>query len=138
MRIVAVSLLSLATVVGAPCATTGGAKGKQPDLVAGLVLDPEGNAVPFAKVQVVASVDEVIDRRRAPEVDPTGSKGLAVTDQGGRWVVDGVSADDGTFLGLPSGWTYEVTVYKAGFHIWQDSVLYEKGTLQVGVDTVAA
>ena len=43
----------IVTTLGA-CATLGGGKNKEPDMFVGLVLDPEGTAIPFAKISVVA------------------------------------------------------------------------------------
>jgi len=126
----------------AACATTGGGRGKnaEPDLLSGLVLDPEGRAIPFAKVSVIPQAPyENPDAGRAgrgvveAEPLPDGSRGLAVTTEGGRWVVDHISGDDGESLGMPAGYYYEVTVYKPGFHVWKDSVLFERGSLQVDV-----
>jgi len=127
-------LLGLVLLGLSSCATLGGARGKQPDMLSGLVLDPEGRAVSFAKISVV--VEASTDRSgKASEgkLDPAleGARGLAVTTEGGRWVVDHLSDGDGADLGLPRKNYYEVTVYKPGFHLWKDSVLYEKGTLQV-------
>lgn len=118
------------------CATTSGVRGKQPDVLSGLVLDPEGRAVSFAKISVIA--ESVLDRSGQPsdkELDPalSGGRGLAVTTEGGRWVVDHLSGPEGVDLGLPMRHRYEVTVYKPGFHLWKESVAYEKGTLQVEV-----
>ncbi len=118
------------------CATTGGARGKQPDVLSGLVLDPEGNPVSFAKISVL--VDSEADRsgnRSDKDVDEAlqSSRGLAVSTEGGRWVVDHLSNKDGADLGLPRRHFYEVTVYKPGFHLWKEGVLYEKGALQVEV-----
>ena len=122
------------------CATTGGGKKTdEADMLAGLVLDPEGRAIPFAKVSVLPQAAwEDPDGRRskkssAPVELPDGARGLAVTTEGGRWLVDHITGDDGADLGMPPGYYYEVTVYKPGFHIWKDSVLYEQGTLQVDV-----
>ena len=118
------------------CATSSGVRGKQPDVLSGLVLDPEGAPVSFAKISVIA--ESVADRSGSPsdkEMDSAlaDGRGLAVTTEGGRWVVDHLSSPDGLDLGLPLRYFYEVTVYKPGFHIWKESVLYEKGTLQVKV-----
>ena len=118
------------------CATLGGVRGNQPDVLSGLVLDPEGSPVSFAKISVV--VESEADRNGAvsdKDVDPSlqASRGLAVTTEGGRWVVDHLSNQEGADLGLPRRHFYEVTVYKPGFHLWKDSVLYEKGTLQVEI-----
>jgi hypothetical protein len=131
------ALLSLALV---SCATTGGkGKSKDPDMLAGLVLDPEGKAIPFAKISVVPQAPyENTDvgrggRATTAETLPDGARGLAVTTEGGRWVVDHISGDDGESLGMPYGYYYEVTVYKPGYHVWRDSVLFERGTLQVDV-----
>ena len=116
------------------CATVGTGGGKDPDLMVGLVLDPEGGAISFAKVSVVAqTAGESAKALRGDDVDPSGARGLAVTTEGGKWVVDHVSDDAGTDAGMPGGWYYEVTVYKPGFHVWKDSVLYQKGTLKVDV-----
>ncbi len=132
-------LLLAATFVAA-CATTGGGKrAAEADMLSGLVLDPEGRAIPFAKISVLpqAPYEDPDARRKTKNQGPTelpdGSRGLAVTTEGGRWVVDHVTGDDGTDLGMPGGWYYEVTVYKPGFHIWKDSVVYDRGTLQVDV-----
>ncbi len=126
----------------AGCATTGGGRGKnkEPDMLVGLVLDPEGKAIPFAKVSVIPQAPyENPDAGRAgragadKEPLPDGSRGLAVTTEGGRWTVDHISSDLGDDLGMPDGYYYEVTVYKPGFHVWKDSVLFERGTLQIDV-----
>jgi hypothetical protein len=126
----------------AACATTGGGRGKnkEPDMLSGLVLDPEGRAIPFAKVSVVPQApyenpDAGRVGRAGGDVEPLpeGSRGLAVTTEGGRWTVDHISGDDGESLGMPDGYYYEVTVYKPGFHVWKDSVLFERGLLQVDV-----
>ena len=135
---VLLALLSLGLLA---CATTGGGKGKanDPDMLAGLVLDPEGKAIPFAKVSVVPQAPyenpDVGRGSRASTAEPLpdGARGLAVTTEGGRWVVDHISGDDGESLGMPDGYYYEVTVYKPGYHVWRDSVLFEKGTMQVDV-----
>ncbi len=113
------------------CATTGGGKGKskESDMLSGLVLDPEGKPIPFAKVSLLPQAAEEGSRPADPL--PEGSRGLAVTTEGGRWVVDHISDEAGVDLGLPSGFYYEVTIYKPGFHIWRDSVLFDRGTLQV-------
>jgi len=114
------------------CVTTGGGKGKgkEPDMLSGLVLDPEGKPIPFAKVSLLPqSADE--SAQRPPDPIPDGSRGLAVTTEGGRWIVDHISDEGGLDLGLPGGFYYEVTIYKPGFHIWRDSVLFDRGTLQV-------
>ncbi len=118
------------------CATTSGVRGKQPDVLSGLVLDPEGRAVSFAKISVIA--ESVVDRSGNPsdkELDSAlaEGRGLAVTTEGGRWVVDHLSGPEGVDLGLPTRHLYEVTVYKPGYHLWRESVVYEKGTLQVEV-----
>jgi hypothetical protein len=128
-------LLSLSLLL-CSCATTSGMRGKQPDVLSGLVLDPEGSSVSFAKISVL--VEAVADRNgnasdKALDASLQGSRGLAVTTEGGRWVVDHLSNEDGSGLGLPRKHIYEVTVYKPGFHLWKESVLYEKGTLQVEV-----
>ncbi len=119
------------------CATTGGGGkgGKKPDALAGLVLNPEGRPVAFVKVMVVpqAPASEASRSGKLVEALPAGSRGLAVTTEGGRWLVDHLSDELGADLGLPRGFYYEVTVYKPGFHVWKDSVLYEKGTLDVDV-----
>jgi hypothetical protein len=121
------------------CATTGGGRGKskEPDMLVGLVLDPEGKAIPFAKISVVPQAPheatEVGRGARTAEPLPDGARGLAVTTEGGRWVVDHISGDTGESLGMPDGYYYEVTVYKPGYHVWKDSVLFEQGTLQVDV-----
>lgn len=132
-------LLAGALLFGA-CATTGGkGKNSEADMLSGLVLDAEGRAIPFAKISVLpqAPHEDPDARRKAraqgPVELPEGARGLAVTTEGGRWVVDHVTGDDGTDLGMPGGWYYEVTVYKPGFHIWKDSVVYDRGTLQVDV-----
>ena len=97
----------------------------------GLVLDPEGTAIPFAKISVVAeTASEDAKPSRGEVADPTGARGLAVTTEAGKWVVDHVSDEAGTDAGMPAGWYYEVTVYKPGFHPWKDSVLYDRGTLK--------
>ena len=136
----ALALCVLLLAVGG-CATTGGGKKKTdevPQLV-GLVLDPEGKAIAFAKISVLpqAPVDDVdVGRGKKaapPEPLPEGTRGLAVTTEGGRWVVDHVSGEDGTDHGMPGPYYYEVTVYKPGFHVWKDSVLFEQGTVQVDV-----
>ena len=121
------------------CATTGGGKGKsaEPDMVVGLVLDPEGGAIPFAKISVNPQAPgDLPERSRGGttrEDLPTGARGLAVTTEGGRWVVDHISDVAGTDLGMPGYYYYEITVYKPGFHLWKDSVLFERGTMQVDV-----
>ncbi len=137
-RIVALAAVGL--LLFSACATTGGGKKTDdPDMLAGLVLDPEGRAIPFAKISVLPQAPyEDPDARKgkkaaAPEELPDGARGLAVTTEGGRWLVDHITGDDGADLGMPPGYYYEVTVYKPGFHIWKDSVLYEQGTLQVDV-----
>lgn len=115
------------------CATTSGGKGKgkEPDMLSGHVLDPEGKAIPFAKISVLPQAPEETSGRGAAEPMPDGSRGLAVTTEGGRWVVDHISDEGGLDLGMPSGYYYEVTIYKPGFHIWRDSVLFDRGTLTV-------
>ena len=130
------SVVLIALVVFSACATTSGVRGKQPDVLSGLVLDPEGRAVSFAKISVVAV--SVVDRGGNPsdkdvETALADGRGLAVTTEGGRWVVDHLNSADGFNLGLPLRHQYEVTVYKPGFHLWKDNVVYEKGTLQVEV-----
>lgn len=129
--------LAAAVALLAACATTGGGKGKtnEPDMLSGLVLDPEGNAIAFAKVSVIpqAPASETSGAPVGAAPLPDGARGLAVTTEGGRWVVDHVSGEDSASLGMPSGYYYEVTVYKPGYHLWRDSVLFEKGTLQVDV-----
>jgi hypothetical protein len=116
------------------CATLGTGRGKDPNVMVGLVLDPEGRAISFAKVSVVAqTAAESARPLRGDDVDPLGARGLAVTTEGGKWMVDHVSDDEGVDAGMPAGWYYELTVYKPGFHVWKDSVLYEKGTLKVDV-----
>ena len=90
----------------------------------------------FAKVSVL--VEAVADRggeASDKEVNASlqGSRGLAVTTEGGRWVVDHLSSEAGTDLGLPRKHVYAITVYKPGFHLWKESIFYEKGTLQVEV-----
>lgn len=134
------ALAAAATLLVSACATTGGGRGKnkEPDMLVGLVLDPEGQAIPFAKVSVVPqapddSTDVGRGGSRSAEVLPDSARGLAVTTEGGSWTVDHISGDDGESLGMPDGYYYEVTVYKPGFHVWKDSVLYERGTLQVDV-----
>ena len=136
------ALLALACLALVSCATTGAGRGKnkEPDMLAGLVLDPEGKAIPFAKISVVPQAPyENPDAGRGgrssatAEPLPDGARGLAVTTEGGRWVVDHISGDDGESLGMPDGYYYEVTVYKPGYHVWRDSVLFEKGTMQVDV-----
>lgn len=132
--------LSLAIVIGG-CATLGApGKGKEPDMLSGSVREASGKAIPFAKISVVpkAPYEDPDMRRRSfvrkkTEPLPDGARGLAVSTEGGRWEVDHVSSEDGEDLGMPGGYFYEVTVYKPGFHIWKDSVLYERGTLQVEV-----
>ncbi len=132
-------LFSAAALLLAACATTGGrGKSKDPDMLVGLVLDPEGRAIPFAKVSVIPqapddSTDVGRGGSRSTEPLPDSARGLAVTTEGGSWTVDHISGDDGESLGMPDGYYYEVTVYKPGFHVWKDSVLYERGTLQVDV-----
>lgn len=122
----------LALLLLAACETTGGAKGKgkEADMLSGLVLDPEGKPIPFAKISILPQAPDETARNPTDPL-PDGSRGLAVTTEGGRWVVDHVSDEVGTDLGMPPGYYYEVTIYKPGFHIWRDSVLYDKGTLQV-------
>jgi hypothetical protein len=120
------------------CATLGGGglgKGKDPDMLSGVVNDPHGRPISFAKVSVVpeAVVETGKKRRKEPEPLPDGARGLAVTTEGGRWLVDHVSDDLGEQVGMPRNYYYEVTVYKPGFHPWKDSILFEKGTLQVDV-----
>lgn len=134
------ALTSVGLLLISACATTGGGKkSDDPDLLSGLVLDPEGRAIPFAKISVLpqAPYDDPDAKkgRKAAAVEPMpdGARGLAVTTEGGRWLVDHITADDGADLGMPPSYYYEVTVYKPGFHIWKDSVLYERGTLQVDV-----
>jgi hypothetical protein len=130
-----------AVLLFSACATTGGGKKKadEEDMLAGLVLDPEGRAIPFAKISVLPQAPyEDPDGKKAKKAGaaeelPEGARGLAVTTEGGRWLVDHITGDDGADLGMPPGYYYEVTVYKPGFHIWKDSVLYEQGTLQVDV-----
>jgi hypothetical protein len=129
-------LVAFLVLFSSSCATVSGVRGGQPDVLSGLVLDPEGSPVSFAKVSVVAESEA--DRSgnySAKGVDASlqGSRGLAVTTEGGRWVVDHLSNEAGTDLGLPRKHYYEVTVYKPGFHLWKESVHYEKGTLQVEV-----
>ena len=127
-------VLTLLAVLGlASCETTGGAKGKgkEADMLTGLVLGPEGEAIPFAKVSILPQAPDESLGSKAPDPLPEGSRGLAVTTEGGRWVVDHVSDEAGTDLGLPGGYYYEVTIYKPGYHIWRDAVLYDRGTLQV-------
>jgi len=139
---VLVPVLGLLFLTPVSCATTGGfgGKSKEPDALSGLVLDPEGKAIPFAKISVLpqAPIDAAdLGRRpgkaRSAEPLPDGSRGLAVSTEGGRWSVDHISSEEGESLGLPGGYYFEVTVYKPGYHIWKDSVLYESGTLQVDV-----
>ncbi len=124
--------------IGTACATTSNKKKVvEPDEIRGLVLDPEGKPVAFAKVSVLPQAQgETADHGKStpPPVDvPPGVRGLAVTTEGGRFSIDHVSDDSGTSLGLPAGWYYEVTVYKPGFHPWKDSVLFQMGALQVDV-----
>ena len=64
---------------------------------------------------------------------PEGTRGLAVTTEGGRWTIDHFSAEEGEDLALPGGYYFEITIYKLGFHVWTDSVLYEGGTLDLDV-----
>ncbi len=130
----AVTALACALLLGA-CATLGGpGSNKEPDMMVGMVLDPEGNPIAFAKVSVIAeTAGENARPLRGDATDPSGARGLAVTTEGGRWVVDHVSDDAGTDAGMPAGWYYEVTVYRAGYHPWKDSVLYDRGTLKVDV-----
>ncbi|MBJ94285.1 MAG: hypothetical protein CMP23_07365 [Rickettsiales bacterium] len=128
------AVVMAALVLG--CATTGGMRGPQPDVLSGLVLDPEGRPVSFAKISIVP--EALADRSGLATdqaLDPVleDSRGLAVTTEGGRWVVDHLSSPDGTDLGLPFRHFYEVTVYKPGFHLWKESALYERGTLQLEV-----
>lgn len=138
LLIVALAFFSLAPA----CGTTGGGKGGrgEPDALSGLVLDPEGKPVAFARVSVLPQAPDD-SASRPPEPLPEGTRGLAVTTEGGRWVVDHLSSESGEDLGLPGGYYYEVTIYKAGFHVWRDSVLYDRGTLQVDTtlypDTIA-
>jgi hypothetical protein len=141
-RSAACLLLALAALAAAfaGCATTssGGRskKSDEPDMLSGLVLDPEGKAIPFAKVSVVPQAAyQDPDARKPVESSPLpdGTRGLAVTTEGGRWLVDHVSGEDGASLGMPGGWYYEVTIYKPGYHVWKDSVLFERGALQVDV-----
>ncbi|MCO4768781.1 MAG: carboxypeptidase regulatory-like domain-containing protein [Deltaproteobacteria bacterium] len=124
-----------AALLLAGCVTTGGGKGKgkEPDMLSGLVLDAEGKPIPFAKISILPQApDESMERGRGTtETLPDGTRGLAVTTEGGRWVVDHVSDEAGTDLGMPPGYYYEVTIYKPGYHIWRDAVLYDRGTLQV-------
>jgi hypothetical protein len=134
------SRLTLPLAVGAlfvfaACATLGGpGKGKEPDMMVGIVLDPEGKSIPFAKVSVIAATaGEHAKPLRGDVTEPAGARGLAVTTEGGKWIVDHVSDDAGTDAGMPAGWYYEIMVYKPGFHPWKDSVLYERGTLKVDV-----
>jgi len=130
------ALMSIGLLLAA-CETTGGARGKSkdPDMLAGLVLDPEGKPIAFAKISVLPQAPgESTERGRgATQVEelPEGSRGLAVSTEGGRWVVDHISDEAGTDLGMPPGYYYEVTIYKPGYHIWRDSVLFERGTLPV-------
>ena len=74
-------------------------------------------------------------KAKSKELDAalSGGRGLAVTTEGGRWVVDHLSGPEGADLGLPTRHLYEVTVYKPGYHLWRESVVYDKGTLQVEV-----
>jgi len=134
-------LVSSLLLLIAGCATTGGGKGKTDEVpqLLGLVLDPEGKAISFAKISVLPQAPaEELDSGRGkkaapPEPLPDGTRGLAVTTEGGRWVVDHVSGEDGTDLGMPGPYYYEVTVYKPGYHVWKDSVLFEQGSVQVDV-----
>jgi len=128
-----IAALACTIMLGA-CATLGPGRAREPDMMVGLVLDPEGKSISFAKVSVVAqTAGEDARPLRGDAVDPDGARGLAVTTEGGQWVVDHVSNDEGVDAGMPPGWYYEITVYKPGFHPWKDSVLYEKGTLKVDV-----
>ena len=129
-------------VAAAGCATLSGAgKKKEEDLLSGSVRDPAGKGIPFAKISIVPQAPyEDPDLRRSPfgrkkvsEPLPEGVRGLAVSNEGGNWQMDHVSSEDGEDLGMPGGYFYEVTVYKPGYHIWKDSVLYEEGTLLVDV-----
>ena len=114
------------------CATTPGVGGRQPNVLSGLVLDPEGKSVSFAKISVVLeSVAARSGNASDKELDPSlvDGRGLAVTTEGGRWVVDHLSSPEGTDLGLPLRHFYEVTVYKPGFHLWKEVVLQVEVTL---------
>ena len=95
-------LLGLVLLGLSSCATLGGVRGKQPDMLSGLVLDPEGRPVSFAKISVLieASTDRS-GKVKTAKMDPAmeGSRGLAVTTEGGRWVVDHLSDGDGADLG---------------------------------------
>jgi hypothetical protein len=123
------------------CETTGGGRSaRQPDSLTGLVLDPEGRAVPFAKVSVLPNAayeDPEGRRKKEAEPLPDNARGLAVSNESGRWVIERLADDGGADLGLPRSWYYEVTVYKAGYHLWKDSVLYEAGQLQIAVTLYA-
>ncbi|MEE2829903.1 MAG: carboxypeptidase-like regulatory domain-containing protein [Myxococcota bacterium] len=135
-------LLAGSLLLGAGCATLGSpGKKKEEDLLTGSVRDPGGRAIPFAKISVEpkAPYDNpegnrgALRRKKQREPLPDAVRGLAVTTEGGRWKVDHLSTEEGESLGLPGGYFYEVTVYMAGYHTWKDSVLYERGTLQVDV-----
>lgn len=132
----AVLVLGVA-LLGAGCALRGGpgGKGKDPDMFSGLVVDSDGRAVPFAKISIlpVGEWEEAKRRKKGFEPPPAGSRGLAVTTEGGRWLVDHMSDDLGEDVALANDYYYEITVYKPGFHPWKDSILYERGTLQVDV-----
>ena len=74
-------LLAASSLLGVACKTTGGARGgsKDPDMLVGLVLDPEGKPIPFAKVSVLPlSAGETVERGRGStpaEPPPEGSRG---------------------------------------------------------------
>jgi len=131
-------VLALAlALLGTGCALRGGAgkAGKDPDMVSGVVLDSDGRPVPFAKISIlpVGEWEDAKRRKKGFEPPPAGSRGLAVTTEGGRWLVDHMSDDLGTDVALTPDYYYEITVYKPGFHPWKDSILYERGTLQLDV-----
>lgn len=125
------------TLASCASATTGKGRNTEPDLLTGLVLDAEGKAIPFAKVAMLpverVPEDEVEKGVASPETLPTGSRGLAVTTEGGRFSIDHLSDEAGTSLNLAGGWTYEVTIYKPGYHPWKDKVTFQRGTTQLDV-----
>jgi len=130
-------LVLVLALLGAGCALRGGAgkKGKDPDMVSGRVVDPDGRPIPFARISVlpVGEWEDAKRRKKGFEPPPEGSRGLAVSTEGGRWLVDHMSDDMGTDVTLTTDYYYEITVYKPGFHPWKDSILYERGTLQLDV-----
>jgi hypothetical protein len=129
---VALALLLLALL--SACETVSGARRgtAEPNALSGLVLDPEGKPVAFARVSV-QPIGAAVSDGSGDVVVPDGSRGLAVTTEAGRWVVDRLSDGAGAEIPVPSAWHFEVTVYKPGFHLWKDAILFDRGAQAVDV-----